>query len=162
IGVMNIAEACSEALKGSKGESMILLENMAGQKNCIGARFEELRGILDKVGDDRVGICLDACHMFAAGFDLRGKLEVAQTMGLFDELVGFDRLKVLHLNDSKGTLGSNLDRHENVGQGKIGKEGLKALVRYSGMTERPIIMETPYEDENGMAASMKAARALFR
>jgi len=161
-GVANVAGACREAIEGSDGEATILLENMAGQKNCVGARFEELKMIMDKAGGERVGVCLDSCHAFAAGFDLSSKEAVDQTMGLLDELVGYDMLKVLHLNDSKGPIGSRLDRHENIGKGKIGREGLKALVRYKGMNERPIIMETPYEDVDGMKESMKTAKALLR
>jgi len=163
VGIANIAEACNEAVGQSGGESMILLENMAGQKNCVGARFEELRAILDKVKDDRrVGVCLDSCHLFAAGFDLVGEEAVRSTMGLFDEVVGFDRLKVIHLNDSKGPLGSRLDRHENIGKGKIGRKGIRALLHYPGIDERPIIMETPYRDENGMRQSLRLVRALLQ
>jgi deoxyribonuclease IV len=160
-GVANVAGACVEALEGSRGETTVLLENMAGQKNSVGARFEELRSILDKVGEGRMGVCLDSCHLFAAGFDLRSEGAVGETMGLFDQLVGFDRLKVLHLNDSKGALGSRLDRHENVGKGKIGRKGIRALLKYPGMLERPVIMETPYEDVKGMKESVRAVRSLL-
>jgi deoxyribonuclease IV len=162
-GVANVAGACDEALAGSRGKSMILLENMAGQKNCVGARFEEIRGILDRAKEEkRVGVCLDSCHLFAAGFDLSNEEGVDRTMGLFDEIVGYDRLKVLHLNDSKGPLGSRLDRHENIGEGKIGRKGMRALLHYKGITERPVVMETPYEDVRGMKESVKVARALLR
>jgi deoxyribonuclease-4 len=163
VGVANIAGACNDAIEGSGGDSMILLENMAGQKNCVGARFEEIRSIIDKVNDKkRVGVCFDTCHSFAAGFDLRSEEAVASTMGLFDEIVGLESLKVLHLNDSKGPLGSRLDRHENIGKGKIGAKGLGALLHHPGTSDRPIIMETPYEDVKGMKDSMGAARRLLK
>lgn len=163
VGVANVAGACAEALAGSRGRTTILLENMAGQKNSVGARFEELRAILDKVGNvDRMGVCVDSCHAFAAGFDLTEEEAVKRTMGLFDEVVGMDRLKVLHLNDSKGALGSRLDRHENVGKGKIGRKGLRALLHHPGILDRPIIMETPYEDERGMRESVKTVRGLLK
>ena len=163
VGVANIASACDEALAGSDGETEILLENMAGQKNCVGARFEEIRGILDKTAErSRVGVCLDSCHLFAAGFDLRNEEAVEGTMELFNEIVGLERLKVIHLNDSKGPLGSRLDRHENIGEGKIGRKGIRALLRYPGVAERPIIMETPYEDYKAMDKSIRLVRALLR
>jgi deoxyribonuclease-4 len=163
VGVANIAGACNEAIAKSDGDAMVLLENMAGQKNCVGARFEEIRAIIDKVKDTkRVGVCLDSCHLFAAGFDLRNDEAVSSTIGLFDVTVGLDFLKVLHLNDSKGPLGSRLDRHENIGKGKIGAKGLGALLCHKGTLGRPIIMETPYEDVNGMKESMAAARRLLK
>jgi deoxyribonuclease IV len=162
VGVADVAGACAEALAGSSGGTTILLENMAGQKNSVGARFEELRAILDKAGDDRLGVCFDSCHAFAAGFDLSSMEAVDGTMGLFDEIVGYDRLKVVHLNDSKGPLGSRLDRHENVGEGKIGKKGMRAILHYRGMTDRPLIMETPYEDTRGMKKSIRVVRTLLR
>ena len=163
VGIANIAGGVNEAVAGSEGETVILLENMAGQKNCVGARFEEIRSILDRVKEgDRVGVCLDSCHAFASGFDLRNGEAVANTMGLFDEIVGLDRLKVIHLNDSKGALGSRLDRHENIGEGKIGRAGMRAFLHYPGVGEGPIIMETPYEDVKTMEKSIKLVRSLMR
>jgi deoxyribonuclease IV len=163
VGIANIAGACDQATKASDGPTTILLENMAGQKNCVGARFEEIRAIIDKVGDEgRVGVCLDTCHAFAAGFDLGSDESVKGTMDLFDELVGLKKLKVVHLNDSKGPLGSRLDRHENIGEGKIGRNGIKSFLHYPGIDERPIIMETPYEDYKTMDKSIRLVRSLLR
>ncbi|HEV2225530.1 MAG TPA: deoxyribonuclease IV, partial [Nitrososphaerales archaeon] len=162
-GISNVADACNGALSGSGGDTSILLENMAGQSHSVGSRFEELRAILDKVKvDDRVGVCFDSCHAFASGFDLRDKASVEHTMGLFEEVVGFDRLKVVHLNDSKGTLGSKLDRHENIGKGKIGRMGMKDFLHYRGIRERPLIMETPYDEVKTMEQSIKLVRTLLR
>ncbi len=163
VGIANIVGAVNEAIAGSQGDTVVLLENMAGQKNCVGARFEEIRGILDKVKiGDRVGVCLDSCHAFASGFDLSNEDAVASTMGLFDEITGLDRLKVIHLNDSKGPLGSRLDRHEDIGEGKIGRNGIKAFLHYPGVSERPLIMETPYDDIRAMEKSIKLVRTLLR
>jgi len=162
-GVRNISEAINAALVRTRGESTILLENMAGQKNCVGARFEELGMILGKVKrDGRVGVCLDTCHMYAAGFDLGSDEAVSATMAVFDECVGNDRLKVVHLNDSKGALGSNLDRHEIVGKGKIGAKGMKAILRYKGILERPLIMETPFADVAAMKQSLSTVRRFIK
>ncbi len=136
---------------------------MAGQSHSVGSRFEELRAILDKVKvNERVGVCVDSCHAFASGFDLRDKAAVEHTMGLFGEIVGFDRLKVVHLNDSKGTLGSRLDRHENIGRGKIGRKGIRDFLHYPGVSERPLIMETPYDEIKTMEKSIKLVRTLLR
>jgi len=163
VGIANLADACKEALRGSAGETAILLEDMAGQKNSVGARFEELGAILERVGvDSRMGVCFDSCHAFAAGFDLRNEEAVEGTMGLFDEVLGYEKLKVVHLNDSKGALGSRLDRHENIGKGKIGRKGLKALVNHRGVVDRPLIMETPYEDIRTMKQSIRLVRTLLR
>jgi deoxyribonuclease-4 len=163
VGVANIAEACTEALSGSTGKTSILLENMAGQRHSVGSRFEELQAILEKVGiEERTGVCFDSCHAHASGFDLTSKEAVGATMRLFDEVVGYRRLKVLHLNDSKGALGSKLDRHENVGKGRIGRTGIRSLLHYPGVRERPIIMETPYEDIRGMKDSIRVVRGLLR
>jgi hypothetical protein len=102
------------------------------------------------------------CHLYAAGFDLGSDEAVGNTMGLFDQVVGFDRLKVVHLNDSKGALGSRLDRHENIGKGKIGRKGIRAFLHYPGVRERPLIMETPYRDVRTMKASIGLVRTLLR
>lgn len=163
VGVANVAGACKEALSASRGNATILLENMAGQKNSVGARFEEIRAILDRAGGgERVGVCLDTCHGFAAGFDIGSDSAVASTMSLFDEIVGMENLKAVHLNDSKGPLGSRLDRHESIGEGKIGRKGIKAFLHYPGISERPLIMETPYEDMETVAKGVKLVRSLLR
>ena len=155
LGVKNISEAINESLARSVGATTILLENMAGQKNSVGARFEELRMILDRVKkNDRTAVCLDTCHAYAAGFDLANRAAVERTMAIFDECVGYDRLRVVHLNDSRGDLGSHLDRHENVGKGKIGVKGMKAFLHYRGMNEHPLIMETPLADLKAMRRSL--------
>lgn len=126
----------------------ILLENNVGHKNTIGSRFEDIRLILDKLNTfkDFVGICLDSCHAFAAGYDLRSKAMVDSTLEQFDNVIGLKHLKIVHLNDSRDQLGSNLDRHENLGRGKIGNEGLMALCTHKSISSIPFIMETPREN----------------
>lgn len=163
VGVKNVAEAVNGALAKSEGKAMVLLENTAGQKNSVGSRFEELHMIIERVEKrDKVGVCLDICHGYAAGFDFVGNAGVKGTMGLFDETVGIERLMVVHLNDSKYPIGSNLDRHEFVGEGKIGKKGIRAFLHYPGISERPLIMETPFHDEAGMRKSLKLVRSLLK
>ena len=161
VGVRNVAEACDEALQESTGKTVLLLENMAGQKNCVGARFEELKLILDLVKSrKRVGICLDTCHLLAAGFDLTSKEAVEKTMSLFDELVGLKEVKVVHLNDSKGPLGGALDRHEHIGLGQIGREGFRAFLNYDSVTDLPLLMETPVDDRRRDAQNLRTVKRL--
>ncbi len=162
LGVKNVSDAVNQALASSDGGTIILLENMAGQKNSVGSRFEELRLILDRVKkEERAGVCLDTCHAFTSGFDLSGPESVSQSMAIFEDSVGYERIKVVHLNDSKGVLGSSLDRHESIGKGKIGMKGMKAFLQYKGVTERPLIMETPYGDLKDMKQSISLVRSLL-
>jgi len=161
VGVRNVAEACDEALEESTGKTVLLLENMAGQKNCVGARFEELSLILDLVKKrKRVGVCLDTCHLLAAGFDMTSKEAVERTMSLFDELVGLKEIRVVHLNDSKGPLGGALDRHEHIGLGQIGREGFRAFLHHDSVTDLPLLMETPVDDRRRDAQNLQTVKRL--
>jgi len=160
-GIRNVVGACNEALEESEGKTILLLETMAGQSNSVGSRFEELRLLVDGVKrSERVGVCMDTCHIFAAGFDISSKPAVEKTMGLFGDIVGKDRLKVVHLNDSMGPLGSGLDRHEYVGKGQIGEKGFRAFLRYGDVASHPIIMEVPVEEKTQYEENLKVARRL--
>jgi deoxyribonuclease-4 len=162
VGVRDVVDACNEALEANPNSTTILLENMAGQKNSVGARFEELRMMLDGVKQhDRIGVCLDTCHLFAAGFDLSTPAAVDQTLGLFDQVVGLDRVKVVHLNDSKGHRGSNLDRHDHVGMGRIGETGFRTILHNPAIHGLPILMETPVDDRRSDADEMAYVRSLM-
>lgn len=157
-GIKQLAGAISLARDRAKkrGEGvMILLENNAGQKNSVGGNFEEIRKILDLAGAG-TGVCLDTCHAFASGYDLRTAKDVEKTLEVFDSAVGLKELKFVHLNDSKGELGSNLDRHEHVGLGNIGKAGMSAFVRHKAVAKLPIVMETPIDEKRDDKANMKA------
>lgn len=161
-GVRNVIGACSEALEASPGRTVLLIETMAGQNNSVGSRFEELRLILDGVKEPgRIGVCFDTCHVFAAGFDLSSKPAVERTMGLFGDIVGKERLKVVHLNDSVGPLGSGLDRHEYVGRGHIGEKGFRAFLHYGDIAKLPILMEVPVEERTQYEENLKLARRLI-
>ncbi len=159
-GIRNVAEACNIALK-RRGKTVILLENSAGQKNSVGSKFEELSRIIDKIRSRRVGVCLDTCHLLASGYDIRSENSVKETMKEFESKVGIERLLVLHMNDSKGDIGSNLDRHENLGKGKVGLEGFKAILRYNGIMDRPIILETPYRDMKTVKEDLETLRSIL-
>lgn len=142
-----IARALRTALDESAG-AMILLEGSAG--GGIGGTFEELRDILDAAGGGRrLGVCLDTAHLFAAGWDLRTPGGVTATLGAFDRIIGLPRLRALHLNDSKGGLGSRLDRHENIGAGLIGRAGFRAVLAHPAVTGLPGVIETPGFDHTG-------------
>jgi deoxyribonuclease-4 len=161
-GVKNVVGACNEALEANPGKTVLLVETMAGQSHSVGSRFEELRLILDGVEESgRMGICLDTCHVFAAGFDLTSKAAVERTMGLFADIVGKERLKVVHLNDSKGPVGSGLDRHEYVGRGQIGEKGFRAFLQYGGIARLPLIMEVPVEEKTQYEENLRLARRLL-
>jgi deoxyribonuclease-4 len=128
----------------------------------VGSRFEELRLILDGVKDsERMGVCLDTCHVFAAGFDITSGPAVERTMGLFEDVVGEERLKVVHLNDSVGPLGGALDRHEHIGMGQIGDKGFRAFLRHGNVAKLPILMEVPIDDRRKDEENMKLVRHLI-
>lgn len=157
-GMGQIAGAISTARDRAKkkGEQVtVLLENNAGQKNSVGGNFEELRKILDMVGASS-GVCLDTCHAFASGYEMRTAKDIDSMLDRFDSAVGLKELKFVHLNDSKGELGSNLDRHEHLGLGNIGKVGLSAFVRHKVVAKLPIVMETPIDDRRDDKGNMKA------
>lgn len=128
-------------------ESVVtVLENMCGSGNVVGGRFEDLRDIIAAVDDKaRVGVCLDTCHTFAAGYDLRGPEAFARTMDEFDRVVGLRYLRALHLNDSKAPLGSHRDLHANIGTGFLGLRAFHNVVNYDGFAGLPLVLETPID-----------------
>ncbi|XDV44584.1 hypothetical protein PO909_012841 [Leuciscus waleckii] len=121
-----------------------VLENMSGQGSTVGGQFSELRSIIDRVRDKaRVGVCLDTCHAFAAGYDISPPGGVKNMLDEFDRVVGLHYLRAVHLNDSKGTLGSHLDRHEDIGRGQIGITAFREIVNEPRLDNIPLILETP-------------------
>lgn len=129
-------------------EVSLLLENTAGQGTCLGASFEHLATLLDGVPNGRLGICLDTCHAFAAGYDLSSSDGYAAVMAEFERLLGLGPLQAFHLNDSKKGLGCALDRHEHIGQGAIGRAGFAALLQDRRFSQIPKILETPKGDDD--------------
>ena len=139
-----IAERMRNALQRADPEhSRLLIENNAGTGGCVGARFEEIRAMIDAVGDDRVRSCFDTCHAFASGYDLRTELGARAVVDEWDRVVGLDRLEAIHCNDSMTGLGSNRDRHQNIGQGEIGEDGFRALLHDPRLATVPFILEVP-------------------
>ncbi len=127
---------------------MALLETTAGQGSSIGHRFEQLARIMERVkSPERVGFCLDTCHVFAAGYEIRTEEGYAETMSSFDSILGLDNLKVFHFNDSKKELGSHVDRHDHIGQGEIGLDGFRHFVNDKRFEDRAALLETPKSDD---------------
>ena len=141
-GIEYIAKALKQAL--SHGYPVkVLLETMAGKGSEIGGRFEELKGIMDAVGSENVGVCLDTCHVFDGGYDIVRDLD--GVLAEFDSVIGLDRLWALHLNDSKNPFASHKDRHECIGRGSLGEETFRAIVNHPRLQGKPMILETPNE-----------------
>lgn len=142
-GIVWISGMLNKILK-PKQHTVMLLETMAGKGSEIGGRFEELREILDRVElSDHVGVCLDTCHVWDGGYDIAGHLD--QVVWEFDRVIGLDRLKAIHLNDSQNPLGAKKDRHARIGEGHIGFEALARVVRHPALRQLPFYLETPNE-----------------
>ncbi|XP_069053132.1 probable endonuclease 4 [Lepisosteus oculatus] len=141
--IQRIAEAIDHAHRQVPAV-MTVLENMSGQGSTVGGQFSELRGIIERVRDkSRVGVCLDTCHAFAAGYDISAAGGIKKVLDEFDSVVGLSYLRALHLNDSKGKLGCHLDRHEDIGRGQIGLAAFRELVNEPRLDGIPMILETP-------------------
>jgi len=162
-GLKRTVDAIEKSLSDSDNRVMLLLEITADTKNSVGGSFEDLGWIMERVGqDDRVGLCFDTCHAFAAGYELRTKDGLAETLEEVDRTVGLDRMKVVHLNDSKGDLGAKKDRHEHIGLGKIGEEGFKLILHHPVIKTRPLILETPVDERRDDLGNIKVVRNLAR
>lgn len=159
IGIGKIAAMLNRVLFAGQ-QTTVLLETMAGKGSEVGRSFEELAAILDKVQlQDKMGVCLDTCHIFDAGYDIVNSLDEVLTS--FDKLIGLDRLKAIHLNDSLNTLGSRKDRHACIGAGNIGLEALTAVINHPALKNLPFYLETPNELP-GYAAEIKLLRERYR
>ncbi|HLO99173.1 MAG TPA: deoxyribonuclease IV [Fimbriimonas sp.] len=147
-GLRLLIEGAKQVLANSDPSVTLLMETTAATGTSLGGTFEQLRAVLDGLnGDPRVCVCLDTCHVFAAGYDLRTRDVYESTFGKFDEVIGLDRLKVIHCNDSLGAFGSKKDRHAAIGEGEIGADAFKMLVNDPRFENVPILLETPMENE---------------
>ena len=157
--VVQIADVLNEVLY-PKMRTMVLLETMAGKGTEIGRSFEELREIIDRVElSEKVGVCMDSCHMWDAGYDIAENLD--GVLKEFDSVIGLERLKAFHLNDSLHDRGSHKDRHALLGEGKIGMEALLAIASNPVLCELPFILETP-TDTAGHAAEMQKLKKMLK
>lgn len=163
VGFKQITGACNTALSAVQNEVQLLLENTAGTKNSMGGTFEDIRRIIDGIDErSRVGICYDTCHGFAAGYDVRTPERLEATLGQLDAAIGLNRLKVVHLNDSKGKLGSRIDRHEHIGVGHIGNKGFRAILHNEVIRELPLILETPIDPRHTDEWNLRKVRRLSK
>lgn len=157
-GVRMIAEMLNEVLTEDQ-TTTVLLETMSGKGTEMGRNFEELRQILDLVEKkDKMGICLDTCHVWDGGYDIVNDFD--GVLGEFDRIIGLEKLKAIHLNDSLNDLGSHKDRHARIGEGRIGLEALVRVIRYPRLEGIPFILETPNDDE-GWAAEIRTLREAY-
>jgi deoxyribonuclease IV len=167
-GTRRVAESLNQVHRSCAGFScLILLEGTAGQGTSIGHRFEHLAAILEQVHEpERLGVCLDTCHLFAAGYDFRKPEQYAAMMEELDELIGIAKVYCIHMNDSKRELGSRVDRHEHIGKGRIGKAGFANFVNDPRLAGIPMILETPKgKDGRGTdldKVNLKRLRSLIR
>ena len=139
--------------------TLVLLETMAGKGSEVGGRFEELRAIMDRVMlSDKLGVCLDTCHVYDAGYDIAGDLD--GVLAEFDRIIGLERLRAIHINDSKNPYGSHKDRHETIGNGALGLDVMKNIINHPRLRHLPFFLETPNELE-GYAKEIKLLRGLY-
>lgn len=155
-GIELIADALNEALRPEQ-TTTLLLETMAGKGSEVGGRFEELAAIIERVElRDKMGVCLDTCHVWDAGYDIAGDLD--GVLREFDQIIGLDRLHAIHLNDSLNPRGARKDRHARIGEGLIGFDALSAVTRHPLLRSLPFYLETPQEDPSGYADEIARLR----
>jgi deoxyribonuclease-4 len=159
-GIKRLVKALTTAGQ-VKNDVMILLENTAGQKNSVGSDFKQLGEIFKQLKPaKKFGVCLDTCHAFVSGYDLRTEKGVKDTFKEFEKHVGMENLKILHLNDAKGEIGCNLDRHYHIGLGNIGEEGMTAVVKLISKKKIPIVLETPIDDTRDDFENVRIVKGL--
>ena len=162
-GIERFAKAINEITKRAKPKTMILFETTAGSGSWIGYRFEQIKRILDSLESaKKIGVCLDTSHVFEAGYDVATKEGLKKTLGEFDRLVGLERIKVVHFNDSLSPFNSHVDRHEHLGKGRIGLEGMRRIINHPALRKAAFIMETPKKTDKDDRMNLKAARGLIK
>ena len=162
-GLTQVAETLKIALDGVGTGTIFCLETMSGQGREIGGQLEDLAEIIRLVGDSApIGVCLDTAHLFAAGWDMRNQAGLDKLTASIEDTIGWDRVKVMHLNDSKVPLGSRRDRHALIGQGEIGLDGIRAIVNHSQLGQLPMFLETPVDNYSQYAKEAQLVRELVR
>jgi deoxyribonuclease-4 len=147
--VDQVIEYCCRVLEGTPDDADLILENSAGMGGAIGSKFAELGKIARESGSDRVKVCLDTCHLFAAGYDVKTRAGLDATIEEFNREIGLERLAAVHANDSKAPLGGALDRHANIGEGHIGRDGFVNILGHGAFAEIPFLLEVPGVDNDG-------------
>ncbi|MEN6517786.1 MAG: deoxyribonuclease IV [Methanospirillum sp.] len=160
-GEARVIAALDRVVSSAPPGVTLLVENTAGEKNSVGSRFDSIGRIIEGCAcPGRLGVCLDTCHAFGAGYDLRSRDGVEETLAAFDDAIGLELLRAVHCNDSKGSLGSGLDRHEHVGLGAIGEEGFRLLLHRPELANLPFICETPEDGRRDGAGNIAKVREL--
>jgi deoxyribonuclease-4 len=160
-GIAAVARSLAEAAEGMETDRLtVLLENMAGGTNQLGGRFEELREIRQAARGTglKLGYCVDTCHCLAAGYDVAAAKGLEETVSEMERVLGLKNVPVIHTNDSKGALGSHLDRHANIGEGNIGAAGFRRILRHSKLRDKAFILETPIDNEGDDLKNVEALK----
>jgi deoxyribonuclease-4 len=159
-GFTRLIDGINQAISSAGGGVVLLLENTAGTRNSMGSTLENIQHIIERLThSDRVGVCFDTSHAFAAGYDLRTEEAVEATARKIDDVISFERLKLVHLNDSKGDFNSGIDRHEHIGMGMIGEEGFRSILG-SRLGKLPMIMETPKDARRSDIGNLEKVKEL--
>jgi len=159
-GQKQIVNAIDTAISGLDKHPMILLENTSGKKNEVGSTFIEIGEIINRVSTEHIGVCFDTCHAYARGYDITTPAGLEETINEIESNIGFDRIKLVHLNDSKGELGSRMDRHNHIGLGNIGEKGFINFLS-NPFKDKPLILETPIDEFRSDKDNLAKARELY-
>lgn len=163
-GILHFLEGVAAAANGLKfGKLMLLIENTVGAGAQLGGRFEELHVMREygqNMTDLPIGFCIDTCHLLASGFDVANPAGLKKTVAQAEEILGLEHVRVIHANDSKGVLGSHMDRHANIGEGHIGEEGFRGILTHPKLRSKPFILETPVDKEGDDRKNVDALKRL--
>ncbi len=163
IGLRRVGEALEKILWETPSGVVVLLENTAGAGFALGSTFQEIRFLLKQLRwSERIGLCLDISHAYAAGYDVSTKRGLEESVSQLEKAIGLDRLKVIHANDSRVSLGSRIDRHENIGEGFIGLSGFRRMVNHPSFADLPFILETPRMNPEDDARNLSIIKGLAR
>ena len=162
-GIETFSRALNIVIRRTNPKLTILLENTSGAGNWLGGDIGHLRAIIERIAQkSKIGVCFDTCHAYAAGYDISSREGLAKTVKELDKGIGLNRLFLIHLNDSKGKLGSHLDRHEHIGKGEIGLEGFKILLNHPGLKGVPLILETPKKGPEWDPMNLNVVRKIIK
>ena len=162
-GITRFAKALNEIIDKVRPKTAILLENTAGSGSMIGYRFEHIKSIIESLDNaENIGVCLDTAHTFESGYDIKTKAGLESTLKALDKLIGLRRIKVVHFNDSLSELGSHVDRHQHIGKGNIGPEGLRRIINHPELKYAAFIMETPKNTDRDDKMNMRSAKKMIK
>ena len=162
-GIRRFSDALNQIINKTRPKTMILLENTAGSGSCIGYRFEHIERMIDELDHpERVGVCLDTAHTFESGYDIKTKAGLEKTLKKFDKLIGLDKIKVVHFNDSLSAIGSHVDRHQHIGKGNIGLAALKRIINHPKLKNAAFILETPKNTDKDDKMNLKVVKNMVK